>query len=37
MDIHIQSYKTDLHNISAVNMGSKLYNKLPGYIKKIEL
>jgi hypothetical protein len=36
MDIHIQSYKTDLYKRSAVNMGSKLYNKLPDYIKKIE-
>jgi hypothetical protein len=36
MDIHIQSYKTDLYNRSAVNMGSKLYNELPDYIKKIQ-
>jgi hypothetical protein len=36
MDIHIQSYKTDLHNRSAVNMGSKLYSKLTDYIKKKE-
>jgi hypothetical protein len=35
MDIHIQSHKTDLHKRSVVNMGSKLYNKLPDYIKKI--
>jgi hypothetical protein len=34
MDIHIQSYKTDLYKRSAVNMGSKLHNKLPDYIKK---
>ena len=33
MDIHIQSYKTDLHKRSVVNVGSKLYNKLPDYIK----
>jgi hypothetical protein len=36
MDIHIQSYKTDLYERSVVNMGSKLYNKLADYIKKIE-
>jgi hypothetical protein len=36
MDIHIQSYKTDLYNRSVVNMGSKLYNKLPDYMKEIE-
>jgi len=32
-DIHIQSYKTDLHKRSVVNMESKLYNKHPDYIK----
>ena len=35
MDIHIQSYKTVLYKRSVVNMGSKLYNKLPDYIKEI--
>ena len=35
-DIHIQSYKTDLYKRSVINMGSKLYNKLPDYIKEIE-
>ena len=35
-DIHIQSYKTDLYKRRVVNMGSKLYNKLPDYIKEIE-
>jgi hypothetical protein len=34
VDIHIQSYKTDLYKRSVVNMGSKLYNKPPDYIKK---
>jgi hypothetical protein len=34
MDIHIQSYKTDLYRRSVVNMGSKLYNKFPDYTKK---
>jgi hypothetical protein len=33
-DIHIQSYKTDLYKRTVINMGSKLYNKLPDYIKK---
>jgi hypothetical protein len=36
MYIHIQSYKTNLYKRSAVNIRSKLYNKLPDYIKKIE-
>jgi hypothetical protein len=35
MDIHIQSYSTDLYKRSVINMGTKLYNKLPGYIKEI--
>jgi hypothetical protein len=35
-DIHIQSYKTDLYKRSVINMGSKLYNKLPDNIKEIE-
>ena len=36
MDIHIQSYNTDLYKRSVTNMGTKLYNKLPGYIKEID-
>jgi hypothetical protein len=35
-DIHIQSYKADLYKRSVINMGSKLYNKLPDNIKEIE-
>jgi hypothetical protein len=35
-DIHIQSYKTDLYKRRVVNRDSKLYNKLPDYIKEIE-
>jgi hypothetical protein len=35
-DIHIQSHKTDLYKKSVINMGFKLYNKLPDYIKEIE-
>jgi hypothetical protein len=35
MDIHIQSYSTDLYKRSVINMATKLYNKLPGYIKEI--
>jgi len=36
MDIHIQSYNTDLYKISVINMSTKLYNKLPGYINEID-
>ena len=36
MDIHIKLYNTDLCKRSVINMGTKLYNKLPGYIKEID-
>jgi len=36
MYIHIQSHNTDLYKRSVINMGTKLYNKLPGYIKEID-
>jgi len=36
MDIHIQSYKTDIYKKSVINMWTKVHNKLPGYIKEID-
>jgi hypothetical protein len=36
MDIHIQTYKTDIYKKSVINMGTKVYNKIPGYIKEID-
>jgi len=36
MDIHIQSYSTELYKRNVINMGTELYNKLPGYIKEID-
>jgi hypothetical protein len=36
MDIHIQSYITDLYKRSVINIGTKLCNKLPGYIKDVD-
>jgi hypothetical protein len=36
MDIHIQSYNTDLYKRSVINMGNKLCNKLPKYMKEID-
>jgi hypothetical protein len=36
MDIRIQSYKTDMYKNSVINMGTKVYNKVPGYIKEID-
>jgi hypothetical protein len=35
MDIHVQSYKTDLYKKSVINKGTELYNKMPGYIKEM--
>jgi len=36
MDIHNQSYNIDLYKRSLINMGNKLYNKIPRYIKEID-
>ena len=36
MDIHIEVYSTDLFKRSVINMGTELYNKLPGYVKGID-
>jgi len=36
MDIHIQLYNTDLYKRSIINMGTKLYTKIPGYVKEID-
>jgi len=36
MDIHVQSYKTDLCNKSVINMGTKPYSKVSGYIKEMD-
>jgi hypothetical protein len=35
MDFHVQSYETDIYKKSVINMGTKVYNKFPGYIKEI--
>jgi hypothetical protein len=37
MDIHIQSYNTEIYEKkSVINMGTKVYNKLPGYIQETD-
>ena len=36
MDIHVQSYKTDLYKKCVMYMGNKLYNKMPDYIKEMD-
>jgi hypothetical protein len=37
MDIQVQSHKTDLYNKSVINMGTKLYSKMSGYIKEMDI
>jgi hypothetical protein len=36
MDIHVQSSRTDKNKNSVISMGTKLYNKLPSYIKELD-
>jgi hypothetical protein len=36
MDTHVQSHKTDLYKNSIINMGTKLYNTMPGYTKVMD-
>jgi hypothetical protein len=36
MDIHIQSYRMNLYKNTVINMGTKIYNKLPDYVKGID-
>jgi len=36
MDIHIKIHKTEIYKKSVINMGIKVYNNLPGFIKEIE-
>jgi hypothetical protein len=36
MDIRTQSFRTNLYKNSAINMGTKIYNKLPDHMKEID-
>jgi hypothetical protein len=36
MDIHVQSYKTDICKKTVINIGTKLYYKMPGYLKEMD-
>jgi hypothetical protein len=36
IDIHVQSSRTDKNKWSVISMGTKLYNKLPSYIKGLD-
>ena len=35
-DIHVKSCNTEMGKKSVIRMGTKIYNKLPGFIKKVE-
>jgi len=36
MDIHVKLHKTEICKKSVINMGTKVYNNLPGFIKEIK-
>ena len=36
MDIHVKLHKTEIYKKSVINMGTKVYNNLPGFIKEID-
>jgi hypothetical protein len=36
MNIHVQSYKSNLYKNSVISKATELYNKMPGYLKEID-
>ena len=36
MDIHVKLHNTEVHEKSVINMGTRVYNNLPGFIKEID-
>jgi nicotinic acid phosphoribosyltransferase len=36
MDIPVRSYNTDIYKKTVMNMGTKLYNKMPCYIQEMD-
>jgi len=36
LDIHVKMKSTETYKKSVINMGTKLYNKLPRFLKEIE-
>jgi len=36
MDIHVKLQNTEVYKKSVINMGTKVYNSLPGFIKEID-
>jgi len=36
MDIHVKLYNTEVYKKSVINMGTTVYNNLPGFVKEID-
>jgi hypothetical protein len=36
MDIHVKLHKTEIYKTSVINMGTKVHNNLPGFVKEID-
>ena len=36
MDIHVKLHKTEIYKNSVINMGTKVHNNLPGFVKEID-
>ena len=36
LDIHVKMKNTETYKKSVINMGTKIYNKLPGFLKEID-
>jgi len=36
MDIHVKIYNIEVYKKSVVNIGTKVYNNLPGIVKEID-
>jgi len=36
LDIHVKLQKTEIYNKSVINIGTKLYNNLPKFLKEID-
>jgi hypothetical protein len=36
MDIHVKLQKTEIYKKSVINMGTKVYNNLPGFVEEID-
>jgi len=36
LDIHIKPQKTEIYKKSVINMGTKVYNNVPKYLKEID-